>query len=446
MPRLSWMVLAFSLVFSGPRQAWAVPSFARQTGMDCSACHTVFPELNAFGRQFKLTGYNVGSVSWITASDAQGNTRVKLSPFPPLAGMFMAGQQFTAKNPNPVSPTVAGADGGGSNSFPSQFSLFYAGALSPNMGAFIQATYDSSSGVFHFDNSDIRYTGRTDVLGTDLIYGVSINNNPTVQDVWNSTPAWGFPYASPSGSLVVSPQGGTQIEGLGGAVASLGAYAYWNDWVYAEGSIYRSADPLGSSYAIQGAAPYWRVAVQNDWDDHAAEIGTFGMAANTYPASAPNGFTQDNFTDFGVDSQYQYVGDDHLLTLKGSWIQESQSWNVSAANALASQSYGKIHRLKMDATYYYHRLLGASAGYFSVDANQDNTLYQQGVAVNGSQSGVPNSNGMVYELNYLPWYNTKFSLQYTAYNEFNGGTGNYDGNGRNAWDNNVFMIQGWFLY
>jgi len=34
----------------------AVPSFARQTGMACAACHTVFPELTPFGREFKLNG------------------------------------------------------------------------------------------------------------------------------------------------------------------------------------------------------------------------------------------------------------------------------------------------------------------------------------------------------------------------------------------------------
>ncbi|HXQ20342.1 MAG TPA: hypothetical protein VN812_01625, partial [Candidatus Acidoferrales bacterium] len=37
--------------------AHAVPSFARQTGLACSSCHTTFPELNAFGRAFKMHGY-----------------------------------------------------------------------------------------------------------------------------------------------------------------------------------------------------------------------------------------------------------------------------------------------------------------------------------------------------------------------------------------------------
>ena len=29
---------------------------------------------------------------------------------------------------------------------------------------------------------------------TDTIFGISVNNNPTVQDLWTSTPAWGYPY------------------------------------------------------------------------------------------------------------------------------------------------------------------------------------------------------------------------------------------------------------
>ena len=41
-------------------QANAVPSFARQTGQECIACHVSFPELTPYGRYFKLTGYTIG--------------------------------------------------------------------------------------------------------------------------------------------------------------------------------------------------------------------------------------------------------------------------------------------------------------------------------------------------------------------------------------------------
>src|SRR4030088_3006826 len=52
------MFLAF------PRDACAVPSFARQTGMPCSQCHTLSfgPALTPYGRQFKLNGYTFGEV------------------------------------------------------------------------------------------------------------------------------------------------------------------------------------------------------------------------------------------------------------------------------------------------------------------------------------------------------------------------------------------------
>jgi hypothetical protein len=38
---------------------YAVPSMGRQTGMPSASCHTVYPELTPFGRQFKLRGFSM---------------------------------------------------------------------------------------------------------------------------------------------------------------------------------------------------------------------------------------------------------------------------------------------------------------------------------------------------------------------------------------------------
>src|SRR5512133_2821163 len=45
-----------------PLDAQALPSFARQTGQNCVACHAggQFPELTPYGRLFKMTGYTIG--------------------------------------------------------------------------------------------------------------------------------------------------------------------------------------------------------------------------------------------------------------------------------------------------------------------------------------------------------------------------------------------------
>jgi hypothetical protein len=36
----------------------AVPSFARENGLECSTCHTQWPQLNEYGREFKESGFN----------------------------------------------------------------------------------------------------------------------------------------------------------------------------------------------------------------------------------------------------------------------------------------------------------------------------------------------------------------------------------------------------
>jgi len=39
----------------------AIPAFARKYGLRCSACHTAWPELSAFGQRFKDNGYQLGN-------------------------------------------------------------------------------------------------------------------------------------------------------------------------------------------------------------------------------------------------------------------------------------------------------------------------------------------------------------------------------------------------
>ena len=49
----------FALVLLAPHQAEAIPAFARKYGFECTQCHTAWPKLNAFGRDFKMNGYRI---------------------------------------------------------------------------------------------------------------------------------------------------------------------------------------------------------------------------------------------------------------------------------------------------------------------------------------------------------------------------------------------------
>src|SRR5436305_10809886 len=62
--RISAVSLSYVvLVLLSPNKSAAVPSYSRQTGLSCASCHYAPPELNAFGRKFKLEGYTFATDS-----------------------------------------------------------------------------------------------------------------------------------------------------------------------------------------------------------------------------------------------------------------------------------------------------------------------------------------------------------------------------------------------
>jgi hypothetical protein len=45
-------------------------------------------------------------------------------------------------------------------------------------------------------NTDVRYANKHELCGKTLNCGWLFNNNPGVEDLWNSAPAWGFPFTA----------------------------------------------------------------------------------------------------------------------------------------------------------------------------------------------------------------------------------------------------------
>ncbi|MBS0366534.1 MAG: hypothetical protein JSR67_12010 [Proteobacteria bacterium] len=194
-------------------QALAVPSFARQTGMACEACHTVFPELTHFGRVFKANGYTLSNVKQVQDVTGKKEELLSLAQMVPLSIMAQVSySQMKTGVPDLAAAGAPGVSQNGTAGFPQQLSLFYAGKIAPNFGAFFQITYASDSGTIGIDNTDLRFAGTT-LLSDNrpLTYGLSLNNNPTVQDLWNTTPSWGYPFTA--SNAVVSPLAGTAIDG-----------------------------------------------------------------------------------------------------------------------------------------------------------------------------------------------------------------------------------------
>jgi hypothetical protein len=438
--RCAMFLTALVLCLMG-RAAQAVPAFARQTGLACVACHVSFPELTPFGRFFKLTGYTLTNKKTI-----------------PLAAML----QFSQTNTRTIDNNDYDFVRNGGQAL-QQASIFYAGRIAGPVGAFAQWTYD---GIVHhsgIDNTDIRAAGQFTQGDIDLIYGMTLNNNPTVSDVWNSTPAFGYPYASSSISL--TPMASTLIDGgLAQQVAGATAYVFWQRSIYAEIGLYRTADQMfsflrtgqditspGGVARLSGNNPYWRLAYNAEWGPHSIMVGTYGLIADKYPDNTIPITPTDRFTDIAFDTQYQYLTYTHSITAQATWIHEKQSWDASFANGgigagpTPTNSSDTLNTFKAKASYYFQRKYGATLAYFQTMGSTDPGLYGA-TPITGSANGRPNSNGVTLEADYLPIPQVKIAVQYTWFLAFNGARYNYDGNGRNASDNNTLYLLAWIMF
>ncbi len=452
---LALMALLGGALLLASGGAGAVPSFARQTGMACEACHTVFPELTPFGRNFKLHAYTIDNLQQVSGMSPDKGETLALNQLPPLSIMFQASYSST-KSKLPDSQAGTGsvpADALAKNGqvlFPQQASLFYAGRIAPNFGAFVQMTYNGTAGSFGWDNTDIRYARPAN---DDFLWGISANNNPTVQDLWNTTPAWQSPFDQRS-ATAPKPGVSTMIDGglVSAGVAGISVYGSWRNSLFAELGLYHSAPAAAvidstSSNVVRGVAPYWRLAYERQWDRHSWEVGAYGIGARIYPGGgAPLDGPTNHFSDWAVDSQYQYIGDEHLMSVTATYIRERQALDATYGAGSSSNPSNRLTTMRIGGSYYFRRRYGGALGYFSTTGSADALLYPGGTAVTGYANSVPDSKGWSSELDWVPYENTKFALQYTMYNKFNGGAANYDGVGRSARDNNTLYLLSWINF
>ncbi|MEO6874190.1 MAG: cytochrome C [Opitutaceae bacterium] len=439
-----------------PTLCQAVPSFARQTGLSCIACHTSFPELTALGREFKLSGYTMSS---------------EQSRIPPIAVMLQP--SFTNTQ---AAQTGGAAPGFGANNnyALTQASLFYAGRLfgpyaaelfgpdgatvANRFGIFLQTTYDGVGKTWSWDNFELRYADTAEISVLHTSFGFYANNNPMLQDPWNSTTAWGYPFTS--SGLAPSPAAATLIDGgLSQQVMSAGVYAMFDHTLYIDIAGYHTlgaqlqkslgVDPTGEAQ-INRLAPYWRVALDKPVGPGSLEFGTFGLAANTLPGRDGSA-GHDRTIDLGLDAQYQVAFARHDVSAALTWIDEHQHWTASEPLGSVSNPTDTLRTFKATVHYLYDKTYGLTVQYFTITGDSDALLYADSV------TGSPNSDGAIFQLDYLPFNkgggpafwpqsNVKLSLQYTAYGKFDGARTNYDGSGRNARDNNTLYLEAWIVF
>ena len=390
---------ALAAVLLAP-QAHALPSYARQTGMECVACHIggFGPQLTPAGIRFKLTGY--------TDSDGQPD---KI----PLSGMVVGSWSHTAADQDPAPDHLKANN----NLKMDQASIFLAGKLTEHMGAFVQVTHNGVDHSTSLDQVDVRYARSLELGGKDTVVGVSVNNNPGVQDAFSTMPAWTFPYTSSPAGFGTGNAATLINGGLSGRVMGASAYAFYDDSLYGELGTYRSLSPaaqrklgVGEDFQRLGGNAYWRLGWLKDMKSQAFHLGLFGWNASLLPDRTVGG-PQDQYRDVGIDGSYQFLGTrEHILTVSGSFIKERKTDGATA-------ELMRLRESRLNASYYFNPTWGGSVGAF---------------ATRGTDPAAA-TNGHLLQVDWTPWgkesasapspfawANIRLGAQYWAYNKFNG--------------------------
>src|SRR5450432_1317951 len=393
-----------------------IPGFSRQTKLACSACHYGFPQLTPFGRLFKLNGYTLTGLTTIDAGDTSRSS-LKLAPFPPISAMAVASLTH-------LSTALPGTQNN-SAVFPDQLSVFLAGEITPRLGAFVQLTYAAPDGSIGLDNTEFRFADRTHLFSQELLFGVTLNNNPSMQDVWNTAPAWSFPFMT--SSVAPTPAASTMVEG---ALAQQGVSA-----------------PLDASASnvAHNVIPYWRVALQHKFGPTYVMLGTYGLSARLYPTGI-SGAT-DLYTDAAADLQIERPVGQGVIIFRSSFIHESPTLDALASGDEpgASNLHNTLKAFRANASFMPSTRANLTLGYFNTTGTSDPLLYPSD-PITGSANGSPQSYGGVGEFDFNAWQNTRLGLQYTVYGKFNGASNSYDGAGRNATDNNTLFLFAWVAF
>ncbi len=436
------------------RPAEAIPAFAQQTGQPCVSCHIggYGPQLTPIGRAFKIGGYTQGGGEGLAAS-------IPLS--------LMATTSFTNTASAVPADQIAQHYGANNNFSLDQVSGFIGGGIGQHSGGLMQFTWSDVANTSHVDNVDLRpYTTVFDVGGKELRIGTTLNNTPTVQDPYNTTFAWGFPYVL--SALAPAPAANVMLAaGLGQSAIGYTLYAWYDNKFYLEGGAYSTLSPwtltrMGNGFGIGSTtspAPYLRAAYEWQWGNSAAHVGAMYMHADVNPATGPYATTDlagaDHYTDYAVDGSYQFLGDGtHIATVQAIYVHENQNLRATSSGSGFAAKYN-LDQFRANVSYWYQNTYGVTLGWQKTWGPANPLLYAPG-ELTGSNNSKPNSNAFIIEADWVPfgkdtslwapYMNLKLGVQYTAYTQFNGGSDNYDGSGRNASDNNTLLVFAWMIF
>lgn len=367
-------------------EASAIPAFARQTGMACTACHAQhFPILNSFGRAFKAAGY--------TMMGAQGKVEGEHLSLPETlnASIVMKIRYQDNNQAGPVGPSDAVRQnvGGGQLQFFDEFALLFGGRIADNVGFILEGQMMNTGPLA----ASFRMPFVYDVGGAKLsvipfttdafsaAYGYELSSGGIMR-----ANRWAEHRAETSAVQWLANSGDGATAGLGAATGF--AFVAQNDMGWINVTKFNTSSMPGGGNSDKGAggdldSTYVRIAATPTLGGWATVIGlgkasgsSFSNAAMAGTATAPGKIDTDQ-TFFDFQAQGEVAGKElgvyfqHAKAPAGQGVRNAYNTSVCVAGTVCNPDrkattigadYSVIpHVLSVGAAYAQRDTGGAAA-------------------------------------------------------------------------------------
>ncbi len=392
----------FSLVMLMRQESQAVPSYARQVQKPCTACHTIWPNLTQYGRQFKVKAYTDVSEKW----EMINKDNLNLTTILPVSGRVLYFPE------NRVDNDVEGIHQ--SSTTVDQVALFVASRFYDYAGVFASAEWSPDDNGWHLPTAKLAFQYPLDkgnTIGLVAFKGLASAADPfnslggRDRDlVWGdeSTPfvltqGWTFSFGS-EGNV------GTVVHGyfLGNRLyAAIGAMrgGLASD---APAGLTNTANPSGAIADTDPNDWYTRIAWDQKLDNGAVTFGAAyydGKQRILDPTSFVTLYdtkVKRSYIDVSLEQNY---GEDHIVEL------QALVGSGKETNVFGGDEERKFSGSYLQGSYFYDRTIG-------LVASINNVTFKD--VLSGDPDPTDKKNSVLVAVEYLPWLNTKFAIQYVT--------------------------------
>ncbi|MDD5304380.1 MAG: hypothetical protein PHS14_14880 [Elusimicrobia bacterium] len=297
----------------GVSQAQAVPAFARKYGFSCMQCHSNWPTLNEYGRQFKLNGYVPSRDSEEGVLKTKDGAMWIEKNFPisvvvrsrPFDQTKKVDQEFKMQAVSDVNVFAAGGDAAHHVSWFGEFDANADGGFAPGIG-------DVALG-YHYNEYFNIVGARRGFFVADPFQTITNFGSPTLKGRGTS----GTEFANPQLSMYSTDQSAQTIYGYGEVGKDSVGYLYYSAGVQADKG--NDSGNGGKSVNARLAFDTMKGLIIGAFGGvgHAGVSSLGGCNANDAVCIANGGLTTTAATDAPIDRTAFKRGGVDLLVEKG---------------------------------------------------------------------------------------------------------------------------------